>query len=262
MPAKRLPWYKVWAEHTEHPKICELSDGQYRTWQYVLAKASQQPERWTFASARHAATVTGRPLAHVHCLITYGLLDETPEGLIVHNGKRWQDKYPSDYSLNAAATLPESSESIAGNAAGIPISDPEGDRPPNVGLTDPEEEPKELAKARSKSERLSEEFELFWRTYPSNNGSKPNSLRTWKTLSAADRMAALKGAENYALAKKGEPRRFVKHADGWLTGRFWEAHQDPPPAETAKNVTPIKNRPHEPSEENRDRMLRSWGMGA
>lgn len=116
MPAKRLPWYKVWAEHTDHPKVCELSDGEYRTWHYLLAKASQQPERWTFASIRHAAAVTGRPEKHIKALVERGLLDLAADSLIVHNAPKWQDVYPSDYSGKTPPILrepcPEHSERL------------------------------------------------------------------------------------------------------------------------------------------------------
>ena len=88
MPAQRLPWYKVWADHVEHGKMAELSDSEYRTWHHVLAKASTQPDRWTFTSVRHAAFSSGRPEADVARLLEVGLLDQVENGVAIHNAAK------------------------------------------------------------------------------------------------------------------------------------------------------------------------------
>lgn len=106
MPAKRIPWIKFYPELLEHEKFGDLSDAVSWTWVNIWGKASQQPVRWRFASAQHAAKVTGRPVGHVRQLITARLLDERDDGLWVHDWQQWQNRYPSDFddALNAPST--------------------------------------------------------------------------------------------------------------------------------------------------------------
>src|SRR5438477_655329 len=97
MPAVRLPWFKVWAEAVDHEKIAQLTDPLFRTWITTLARASQQPVRWRFASLKHAATTAGRPLGQVKALVSARLLDDCGgEGVWIHDWKQWQERYPSD----------------------------------------------------------------------------------------------------------------------------------------------------------------------
>jgi hypothetical protein len=98
MPAKRLPWVKLYAELLEHEKFSELNDTERWTWVCLLLKASQQPQRWRFASARHAAGVTGRPAKHITALIKARLLDQHDDSsLWIHDAVQWQDRHPSDF---------------------------------------------------------------------------------------------------------------------------------------------------------------------
>lgn len=107
MPARRLPWFKLWPEAMRHEKIVLLSDGTFRTWIVVLAAGSEQSIRWRFASVKHAVSVTGRPLKHIRDLIAARLIDESEDGeLWVHDWRQWQDRYESDF---APRTLPEDS---------------------------------------------------------------------------------------------------------------------------------------------------------
>lgn len=109
MPAPRLPWIKFWPEAVEHEKFAALSDGEAWTWVVVWAKASQQPQRWRFASVGHAAKVTGRPAKHIRRLIEARLMDEDSAGIRMHNAGKWQDRFPSDESPKPPPTLPEHS---------------------------------------------------------------------------------------------------------------------------------------------------------
>lgn len=127
MPARRLPWFKMWPEAMRHEKIVLLSDGAFRTWITVLAAGSEQGVRWRFASVKHAASVTGRPVKHIRELVSARLIDETNSGEIwVHDWRQWQDRYESDvaprtiaeHSANGHARLREDS------ANGFPPSSP------------------------------------------------------------------------------------------------------------------------------------------
>jgi hypothetical protein len=99
MPAPRLPWFKLWPEAMRHEKVALLSDGVFRTWIVTLGQASEQATRWRFGSVQHAATVTGRPAKHIRELVTAELLDLSETGEVwVHNWRKWQERYASDFS--------------------------------------------------------------------------------------------------------------------------------------------------------------------
>lgn len=114
MPARRLPWLKLWPEAMRHEKVALLTDGQFRSWISVLAASAEQPVRGRFASLQHAVVVTGRPSGDLQHLLAVGLLDYAEGALWVHDWSQWQDKYPSDYtepehSANTPGTLREHS---------------------------------------------------------------------------------------------------------------------------------------------------------
>lgn len=90
MPAQRLPWFRFWMGATAHGKVRTLDDGTFRTWVELLDAASQQPRRGRFASRAEAAAITRRPAKHVAALIAATLIDETPEGLTMHDWDDWQ----------------------------------------------------------------------------------------------------------------------------------------------------------------------------
>lgn len=90
MPAKRLPWQKFWPELVDHEKFVGLTDSEAWTWVRVYAKAGQQPKRGRFASVKHAAVASGRSERHIRRLIAVRLIDETTEGLLMHDWEEWQ----------------------------------------------------------------------------------------------------------------------------------------------------------------------------
>lgn len=92
MAAQRLPWVKFWVEALEHEKCAALSDSESWTWIVLLARASQQPKRWRFASLEHAAKVSGRKPRHIERLIELRLIDRNDDGsLTIHDAKQWQE---------------------------------------------------------------------------------------------------------------------------------------------------------------------------
>lgn len=106
MPAKRLPWVKLWPELMEREKVRRLTDGQYRTWTYCLLAASQLPTRWRFESFEHAAYVTRRPMKEIKALAAAHFLDERSDGVWVHDATEYQDVYPSDYGTGEDPNKP------------------------------------------------------------------------------------------------------------------------------------------------------------
>lgn len=114
MPAKRLPWFKLWIGCTAHGKVRQLDDGTFRTWVELLDAASQQPTRGRFSSEAEAVAITRRPAKHIRMLVEAGLMDATADGLWLHDWSAWQDVYPSDIpgerSANTPPTLPPTPE--------------------------------------------------------------------------------------------------------------------------------------------------------
>lgn len=91
MPAKRIPWFKIWIGATAHGKVRQLEDGVFRTWVELLDAAAQQPVRGRFASRAEAAAVLRRPVKHLAVLIGAGLIDEDPDKhLVMHDWDDWQ----------------------------------------------------------------------------------------------------------------------------------------------------------------------------
>ena len=119
MPAKRLPWVRLWVESLEHEKVALLSDAEYRTWTMLLLRGSQQPTRWRFASVQHAARVVGRPLAQVKALVGRRLMDLGDDGLWVHDARTWQEVYPSDFAPGECDNAPRRVRGRSVNAPSI-----------------------------------------------------------------------------------------------------------------------------------------------
>jgi hypothetical protein len=104
MPAKRLPWFKVWVGATRHEKVATLSDTDFRTWVELLDAGAQQSVRGHFDSAATAAAVVRRPLASVKRLIAARLLDDQPDGVWLHDWPDWQRWSPEDDAIDSRTT--------------------------------------------------------------------------------------------------------------------------------------------------------------
>src|SRR5215472_1738727 len=154
MPAHRLPWFHFWSEAVEHEKLADLSDTDRWTWICCLAKANQQSRRWRFKSVKHAAQVTGRPPESIEALIPVGLLDQTAEGLLIHDAKKWNDA--SGFSRPEREYWPNVGRTLA--------TDEEEDIDTEPGLTppDPPKAAKKAAKGQPCSADELAELIRFW----------------------------------------------------------------------------------------------------
>jgi hypothetical protein len=90
MPAQRLPWFKFWIGATAHAKVRVLDDATFRTWVELLDACSQQPRRGRFVSRAAAQAIVRRPMKHIVTLINGKLIDDTPDGLVMHDWDEWQ----------------------------------------------------------------------------------------------------------------------------------------------------------------------------
>lgn len=170
MPAKRLPWFRFWIDATSHGKVRQLDDATFRTWVELLDAAAKQPKRGRFESRREAVSVVRRPTKHIAALITAKLIDETCEGLVMHDWDEWQrwraedandsstsSESPPERLVNNSRTTPEEhtiDQSLRVRAEGdtdtekelsTPLAPPGGQRksarsrkPDRVLITEPE----------------------------------------------------------------------------------------------------------------------------
>lgn len=209
MPAKRLPWVKLWIEAAEHEKIALLPDPEYRTWTLCLLRGSQQPTRWRFASVQHAALVTHRPVKHVRTLIAARLLDEREDGVWVHDAPYWQDRHPSDF---APRTVGDGSDEDAGR-----VRETSPDRSANTPPTLREDSAKTPRTLRRDRERDSE-GDGDGAGAPSAGAPVPDELQAFH-----DSFAGLRG---YAptpafFAKVGEKYRHLDLEEEAIKIRSW-----------------------------------------
>jgi hypothetical protein len=128
-------------------------------------------------------------------------------------------KHPAN-SRTVAGRCPASVRQIAVTPAPAPAPAPAPVSPlppsaPDLALT-PDPSP---ASAGSGEGR----FEVFWAAYPRK--VKPgDALKAWKSMSAADRAAALLAVPAFARAWAGAPRdrrEFIPYPASWLRARQW-----------------------------------------
>jgi hypothetical protein len=246
MPAKRLPWIKFWPELLEHRKFGELSDAESWTWVVVWGKASQQADRWKFASIDHAARVTGRPKRQIQRLIDMQLVDIDVAGrLTIHNVKKWQERFPSEEpadtpqstdedSLNTPARLPERSREDPVNTPVPPLLQKgEGRREnaPNGAAHSAIPKPNRSAEVIDAIRELGQEPNLTARDHAALKAStaKPELI-----------------AEVYCAVFRGDygdpfmqRHLCVREAIGWIDGyRSWKSGATPRPGKNARPEVP------------------------
>jgi hypothetical protein len=86
----------------------QLSDRTFRVWQELLDAANEQKIRGRFDSYSAAAAIIRRKPAEVRLVAAAGLLDESADGVWLHDWKDWQRWKPEDEGLtNDEPTSPE-----------------------------------------------------------------------------------------------------------------------------------------------------------
>lgn len=81
-----------------------------------------------------------------------------------------------------------------------------------------------------------EAFEKFWKAYPrTDNMSKADALKAWKQVARDlppidDLLRAVAGYRAFVAKESARKSGYtVKHAQGWLSGKRWEAYLEPAP---------------------------------
>jgi hypothetical protein len=179
---------------------------------YTLPVLTWTEEELTRAILAHRETLKGRSTPpRVYISQGVHLPGSTPQGV------------PKSTSPEVTRNLlREPAKKISGADAPVGATLPfeEPDRPPD-------DRPKRKAKATE------EQFGRFWAAYPIREG-KAAALKNFLKLTYAEAELAIFGASQYAakiaaererLAKRGEEPR-IKHAQGWLTARRFEDHEE------------------------------------
>lgn len=223
MPAQRLPWIKFWPEALEHEKFSALTDAESWTWIVVWSKASLQPKRWRFASVAHAAHVTARPVKHIRRLIEVGLLDDTDEGLSIHDARQWQDaaNIPPTQREGPLNDPPRVIERpLKGDRTvieGVPKGDLEGEgerdieRDEDSKTNNPPDPP-----VRGKPPKAARE--VF------SDADEQAMLDKWTTVYGSDQEVSdeIRAALNHNARKKCTSERL--YVDNWLRNSWKRAH--------------------------------------
>jgi hypothetical protein len=100
---------------------------------------------------------------------------------------------------------------------------------------------KEKETKQQKNTPYPPDFDVFWTTYPKNNGSKKDAAKAYQraALRVGSPDVILHGATRYAayIASRVDGLQFTKHAATWLNGHFWESDWSVPPT-TSGTYTP------------------------
>lgn len=107
MPRPRLPWFKMWIGSSRHAKVVSLSDREHRVWTELLEAASEQKVRGRFESYAAAAAIIRRKDTEVRQVAAAGLMDESEDGVWMHDWKEWQRWRPEDAQADDSGTTPD-----------------------------------------------------------------------------------------------------------------------------------------------------------
>lgn len=228
MPAARLPWIKFWPELVDHPKFSELSDSERWTWVEVWSKASQQAKRWHFASVAHAVKVTGRPAKQIRTLVAAGLIDESTDGIYIHNAAKWQDRYPSDYSNGLSPNTPRT---VRQHSANTPANPPETDDYDSGedSVNDPGNAPDDVRKSKSKSKSKSKTGAAAPSGQPTSISERPQNGRSAAVIDAIRATGiepTLTARDHAALKTSNAPPEVIAEIYCEVfNGRYGDAYQ-------------------------------------
>jgi hypothetical protein len=172
-------------------------------------------------------------------LVSAGLWDETDGGYQIHDylehntssqqvrAKRdaAKERMQRSRSQYVRANNERSSREVR-----EPETETETETSPNGDLTPPNPHDETGANAPGRvdsSPKYTQDFETFWKAYPSGHGVKKKAFGQWKRIRADERQAVMDGLEAWKACDRWQ-RGFVKEAQTWLEGRQWE--DDPPAA--------------------------------
>jgi len=101
MPRSRLPWFKMWDELLDSPKIAMLNDKNFRAYIKILCHANRQEERGQFPGTEALVRISGIPGGRVSDLVDAGALGGREGYLVVPRWEYWQVTKEADRKRSA-----------------------------------------------------------------------------------------------------------------------------------------------------------------
>ena len=159
----------------------------------------------------------------VEALVETGWIDETEEGLYIHDWEIWQEQWykAKERREKDAKRKRESRKKEAAQQEGKSTDSPQDD--PHIISTDQDNEPKEdssASSATSKKNDYSAGFNLFWEAYPRKIG-KAEAYKKYKTRlkDGWTEDELLEAAKNYAAQckKLRTESQYIKHPKTFLS---------------------------------------------
>lgn len=88
-----------------------------------------------------------------------------------------------------------------------------------------------------RGEAYTEEFSLWWKTYPRRDGSKAKAFEVWKRVTGRkiSAEALLEKTKLFARSQHGKDSQFIPHATTWLNQERWETVQQTVQLVTTRN---------------------------
>lgn len=93
-------WVKSWVDILDNPKVMSLPGGTYKVWSCLLHIAGRIDRDGLLPSIEKCAFIIHSKVpelqAHIDALVEAELLDQTSDGLQMHDWSDWQTRKPSD----------------------------------------------------------------------------------------------------------------------------------------------------------------------
>lgn len=262
-----MAWLQVDQTIRDHHKICDaaeqlgispphLTGCLVLFWLWALDNApAGNLGRISPAAIARAAQWDGDKLEFIAVLQEHGLLDQTADGLAIHD---WQDyagnlierrKADAERKRRARAEKRQqeaAAETSARTGDGHPLDVLTQSRVEKTRVDQSRAAQKDLppqspsgeatgSDSGQKVDMLAQQFEEFWELYPKKT-SKAACLKAWKKLNPSeelrDRIAAALEAQRHSDQWQREGGRYIPSPLTWLNGARW----DDEPAEVAAPV--------------------------
>lgn len=260
-----MPWFKVYDEAQNDPKLESLSDAQFRVWFKLLCLANKQTERGAITGyddldllavevARGDTDLLRQTLTRLVKLRIVSWCEEDCNTTTFVNFTKRQARKPSD-EPEAVKKRVQSHRAGKRNAANTSNKEEKrGVTRYTQNETTPEEEEdierdidtssltsietKEQTEvvnthsAADAAERVFQGFfEEFWQLYPKNadgqKPQKPKAVEAARKVSIRDRPLVLKAVKHYAGCSAVQ-RGAVKYPQGFLNPTFWRDYLEAP----------------------------------
>lgn len=217
-------WFRFYNTATDHPKVLDLTDTQFRSWVILMSIASKMGGIIPGSMAMIAKILRKSPQKTadtVQVLLSASLLDQVDLGYEPHN---WNEKqFKSDVSTDRVKRFRNAKKKRDGNG--------------------PETETKAETERKKKAARMAR-FKEFWLVCPKKTGLGAAEKAWFKALDLADADTLIGAMRAYAATCGGKEKTFIKTPGPWLNEKRWQDEDIAPvgPALTPEEIEANKDR--------------------